>query len=63
MAMNNPYAKYQNNSVNTSTPGELTLMLYNGCLKFIEQAKRELQDGNMEGKNISIKKHRQSFLS
>ncbi|MEK5040768.1 flagellar export chaperone FliS [Sporosarcina sp. FSL K6-3457] len=56
MAMNNPYAKYQNNSVNTSTPGELTLMLYNGCLKFIEQAKRELQDGNMEGKNISIKK-------
>lgn len=58
MATNNPYATYQNNSVNTSTPGELTLMLYNGCLKFIEQAKRELHDGNMEGKNKSIKKAR-----
>lgn len=58
MATNNPYAKYQNNSINTSTPGELTLMLYNGCLKFIEQAKRELRDGDMEGKNRSIKKAR-----
>ena len=56
MSINNPYATYQNNSVITSTPGELTLMLYNGCLKFIEQAKRELQAGNMEGKNTSIKK-------
>ena len=56
MAMNNPYAAYQNNSVNTSTPGELTLMLYNGCLKFIEQAKRGLEEGNMEEKNTSITK-------
>lgn len=56
MAINNPYAAYKNNSINTSTPSELTLMLYNGCLKFIEQAKRELQNGNMEGKNASIKK-------
>jgi len=56
MAMNNPYATYQNNSVNTSTPGELTLMLYNGCLKFIEQAKRALDDGKIEEKNIAIQK-------
>lgn len=56
MAINNPYAKYQNNSVNTSTPGELTLMLYNGCLKFIEQAKRALEVGNMEEKNKSVQK-------
>ncbi|MFD1926889.1 flagellar export chaperone FliS [Sporosarcina siberiensis] len=56
MAMNNPYATYQNNSVNTSTPGELTLMLYNGCLKFIEQAKRALADGKIEEKNTAIQK-------
>ncbi|KAA0966774.1 flagellar export chaperone FliS [Sporosarcina sp. ANT_H38] len=56
MAINNPYAKYQNNTVNTSTPGELTLMLYNGCLKFIEQAKRGLAEGDMEEKNKSIQK-------
>ena len=56
MAMNNPYATYQNNSVNTSTPGELTLMLYNGCLKFIQQAKKGLEEGNIEEKNIAIQK-------
>lgn len=56
MAMNNPYATYQNNSVNTSTPGELTLMLYNGCLKFIQQAKKGLEEGNIEEKNKSIQK-------
>lgn len=56
MAINNPYATYQNNSVNTSTPGELTLMLYNGCLKFIEQAKRALEEGQLEAKNTAIQK-------
>ena len=56
MAMNNPYATYQNNSVNTSTPGELTLMLYNGCLKFIEQGKRAMADGKIEEKNTAIQK-------
>lgn len=54
--MNNPYATYQNNSVNTSTPGELTLMLYNGCLKFIEQGKRASVDGKIEEKNTAIQK-------
>lgn len=54
--MNNPYATYQNNSVNTSTPGELTLMLYNGCLKFILQAKKGLEEGDVEEKNKSIQK-------
>lgn len=62
MAINNPYATYQNNSVTTSTPGELTLMLYNGCLKFIEQAKRALVDGKIEEKNTAITKA-QAILS
>lgn len=56
MAINNPYATYQNNSVNTSTPGELTLMLYNGCLKFIEQAKRALEDSKVEERNLAVQK-------
>lgn len=56
MAVNNPYATYQNNSVNTSTPGELTLMLYNGCLKFIQQAKRALEQNNIEEKNTFTQK-------
>lgn len=38
MVLNNPYAKYKNNSVYTATPEELTLMLYDGALKFCNQA-------------------------
>lgn len=47
MAMNNPYKQYKQNSINTSTPEELTLMLYNGAIKFAKIAKI-----NMEEKNI-----------
>ena len=56
MAINNPYAKYQNSAVNTSTPGELTLMLYNGCLKFIAQAKKAVEVNNIEEKNKAVQK-------
>jgi flagellar secretion chaperone FliS len=56
MAVNNPYQQYQNNSVNTASPGELTLMLYNGCLKFINLAKKAMEDKNSEVKNINIQK-------
>lgn len=38
MALPNPYANYQQQSILTATPGDLTLMLYNGCIKFIKQA-------------------------
>ncbi|MGM0855029.1 MAG: flagellar export chaperone FliS [Bacillota bacterium] len=56
MAINNPYAAYQNNAVNTASPGELTLMLYNGSLKFIHIAKKAIQDKNIELKNTNIQK-------
>jgi flagellar secretion chaperone FliS len=54
MAMNNPYQSYQQNSVNTASPGELTLMLYNGCLKFIMLGKKAIEAGNIEVKNTNI---------
>ncbi|MBX9974386.1 flagellar export chaperone FliS [Cytobacillus firmus] len=56
MAVSNPYQSYQQNSVNTASPGELTLMLYNGCLKFIHQAKKAIMDNNIEAKNTNIQK-------
>lgn len=34
MALPNAYAQYQNNKVMTASPGELTLMLYDGAIKF-----------------------------
>ncbi len=56
MAINNPYQAYQQNSVNTATPGELTLMLYNGSLKFMKLSKKAMEDKNIEMKNINLLK-------
>ncbi|MBM7551427.1 flagellar export chaperone FliS [Thalassobacillus pellis] len=47
---------YQNNSVETASPGELTLMLYNGCLKFIKLAKKAVDNEDFEAKNRNIQK-------
>jgi flagellar secretion chaperone FliS len=56
--MANPYAAqaYENNTVNTASPGELTLMLYNGCLKFIKLANNAIEEKDWEKKNTNIQK-------
>ncbi|WP_347548342.1 flagellar export chaperone FliS [Pseudalkalibacillus hwajinpoensis] len=54
MAMHNPYLTYQQNAVATSSPQELTLMLYNGCIKFIRLSAMALEKSNMEAKNTNI---------
>ncbi|KKB75079.1 MULTISPECIES: flagellar export chaperone FliS [Bacillus] len=56
MALNNPYAAYQQNSINMKSPGELTLMLYDGCLKFMKLAKQAIEQGDMEMKNTNLVK-------
>lgn len=56
MAINNPQQAYANNSVNTASPGELTLMLYNGCLKFIHLAERAMKENNIQQKNMNMQK-------
>ncbi|WP_163539831.1 flagellar export chaperone FliS [Gracilibacillus sp. YIM 98692] len=50
------YQAYQNNSVNTASPGELTLMLYNGSLKFIKQAKKAIENEEHQKKNNAIQR-------
>jgi flagellar protein FliS len=54
MSIINPYLAYQQNSVMTASPQELTLMLYNGCLKFIKLSKRAMLEKNYEEKNKNI---------
>ncbi|MBE5396802.1 flagellar export chaperone FliS [Brevibacillus borstelensis] len=44
MAYQQPAQAYQNNSVNTASPADLTLMLYNGALKFIKLTKMEIAE-------------------
>ncbi len=47
---------YKQNSVTTASPGELTLMLYNGCLKFLHKAKQAIKDTDIQEKNTNIQK-------
>ncbi len=42
--MQNAFNAYQTNAVTTATPGELTLKLYNGAIKFIKQAKSSIEE-------------------
>lgn len=56
MSLNKQYQTYQDNAVNTASGAELTMMLYNGCIKFIKQAKKNLNDNDFEGKNTNIQK-------
>lgn len=56
MAVNKHHQAYQDNSVNTASSGELTLMLYNGCIKFIKQAMKDMQKQSYEAKNTNIQK-------
>lgn len=52
----NGYQAYQRNSVLTATPGKLTLMLYNGCIRFIRQARKAMDEKNYKEKNINLQK-------
>ncbi len=56
MSSNKAYQTYQNNSVNTASGGELTLMLYNGCIKFIKQAMKDVDNKDFAAKNTNIQK-------
>ncbi|MCT4784106.1 MULTISPECIES: flagellar export chaperone FliS [Exiguobacterium] len=59
--VSNPYAAYQNNAVTTANPQELTLMLYDGALKFTRLAKLAIEQGNIDLKNINIQKAQAIF--
>src|SRR5690625_3180769 len=54
--MNKQLQTYQNNAVNTASGPQLTMMLYNGCIKFINQAIKAVKDNDYEAKNINIQK-------
>lgn len=46
--LNNPYAKIKNNSIMTASPAELTLMLYEGAIKFGNQAIGAIENKQIE---------------
>jgi len=56
MLGNQAYQAYQNNAVNTASGAQLTLMLYNGCVKFIQQGIKAIEEEQFEAKNTAIQK-------
>lgn len=54
MALNKGYSQYKQNSIFTSSPEELTLMLFNGLVRFIMQAQKAVDDGDLQKCHDSI---------
>lgn len=54
MPIKNAYHQYKENSVFTASPEELTLMLYNGLIKFIMQARNAIDERSIEKTNSGI---------
>ena len=56
MAIGNPYANYANTKVQTATPAQLTLMLYDGAIKFCNLAILAVENIQIENANTYIQK-------
>ena len=50
----NPYAQYANNKIMTASPAELTLMLYEGAIKFGNISIIAMKDKEIEKAHINI---------
>ena len=56
MALPDVYAQYNNSKVLTASPAELTLMLYEGAIKFCNIAIVSIEHGEIEKAHLNIKK-------
>lgn len=56
MALPNGYQNYQNSRIMTATPAQLTLMLYEGAIKFCNIAIMAIEQGNIQKAHDNIKK-------
>lgn len=54
--MVNAAEAYRRQQILNAPPEQLTLMLYNGCLKFIDEGTAALQEKNYEAANNSLQK-------
>ena len=52
--LNRGYAAYANNKISTASPGERTLMLYEGAIKFCNIAINGVEEKNIEKANTNI---------
>ena len=50
----NPYQKYKETSINTASKEEITLMLYEGCIKFMNLARIGIEEKNIQKANENL---------
>ena len=56
MALPSAYEKYNNSKVLTASPGELTLMLYEGAIRFCNSAIMGIEQKDVEKAHVNIVK-------
>jgi flagellar protein FliS len=56
MVKRNPYAAYANNKIMMASPAELTLMLYDGAIKFVNIAMDAIDQKDVEKAHNNIRK-------
>lgn len=62
MAYNNAAKTYGTNRIATASPAELTLMLYDGAVKFCNIALSSLEKQDFETTNVNIQKSRNIII-
>ena len=56
MLANQGYAAYANNKIMTASPAELTLMLYEGAIKFANLAVAGIEENDIQKAHTNIMK-------
>ncbi|MCH5249695.1 MAG: flagellar export chaperone FliS [Lachnospiraceae bacterium] len=56
MPARNPFAEYTQNKILSASPAEVTLMLYEGAIKFCNIAIIAIENGETEKAHVNIKK-------
>lgn len=46
--------KYRATQIESASPGQILLALYDGCLRFCKLAQQQIEDGDTAGKGLSI---------
>jgi len=54
MALPNAYSQYNNSRILTASPAELTLLLYEGAIKFGNIAKLKMEQNDIQGAHYNI---------
>ncbi|WP_310830495.1 flagellar export chaperone FliS [Paenibacillus pedocola] len=54
--INSPYEKYRQSSVNTSTPAQLLIMLFDGAIRFVRAGIEGIEEINHQKANLNLGK-------